>query len=100
MIIQKLKDGMVLSVKVIPKSSSNEIAGIVGDFVKVKLTCAPEKGKANKSLIQLFAKVLKLSRSDLSIIKGRTSSRKLILIKGLEEEHILRLLGEQYDKEI
>lgn len=83
-----LKDGkwkvnMKISVKVLPKSSKNEIVGWEGEILKVRLTAAPEKGKANESLIALLAKEYGVSKSSITILKGTTSQKKLVEIKDL-----------------
>ena len=49
--LKTTKDGIVISVKVIPKASRNQIVGWVNDELKVRITTAPEKGEANAHLI-------------------------------------------------
>ncbi len=90
MIIQKTSDGIILSVKVIPKSRRDEIVGKVGESLKVKLTQAPERGKANKALIELLARVLNLRKSDIVLIKGEAARNKLLKIKGITVSEIKR----------
>lgn len=80
---EKRKVNMKISVKVLPKSSKNEIVGWKGEILKVRLTAAPEKGKANESLIALLAKEYGVSKSSITILKGTTSQKKLVEIKGL-----------------
>ena len=72
---------MKISVKVLPKSSKNEIVGWEGEILKVRLTAAPEKGKANEALIALLAKEYGVAKSNITILKGATSQRKLVEIK-------------------
>lgn len=69
-------------VKVTPKASKNEIIGWEGDLLKIRLTAAPEKGKANDSLIALLSKKLKIAKSRIHILKGETSRQKLVEIEG------------------
>ncbi|MGB2630209.1 MAG: DUF167 domain-containing protein [Candidatus Omnitrophota bacterium] len=66
-----------LRIKVFPKSSRNELVekdGILKAYVKA----APDKGKANKALIELIAKEYKVSKSQVRLIKGDTSRNKVI----------------------
>jgi len=91
--IQETAEGIILSVKVIPKSSRNEIVGTVGECLKIKLTAAPEGGKANKLLIQFLADTLKLNKSYITIIKGKTTGRKLLRIRGIDKDTIDRMLS-------
>ena len=78
-----------LTIKVAPKSSSDRIQGWAVDeegerVLKIAVTAAPEDGKANKAVIALLAKRLKLPKSALEIASGHTSRRKTLLIDGDE----------------
>jgi uncharacterized protein (TIGR00251 family) len=78
-LVRRLASGetVVLAVKVIPKSSRNEIAGYLPDGTwKVKITAAPEGGKANAALCAFLADELGLPRRDVTILSGETSPRK------------------------
>ena len=92
MFIKQTSDGIILSVKVIPRSSRDEIAGAVGDDLKIKITSAPEKGKANKALIRFLSEALKISKSDILITKGETSTHKLLKIKQIDKASFIRAL--------
>ena len=64
---------LMLSVKVIPKSSRNEIAGLMGDgTLKVKVAAPPEKGKANAELCAFLAKQLGVPKTNVSVESGHT----------------------------
>lgn len=73
---------MKIQVKVIPKSSENKVVGFEGEVLKVKCTTAPEKGKANEMVIALLADYFKVAKSCVHILKGATSSKKLLRWKG------------------
>ena len=73
-----------LSVKVTPKASSDRIRGWDGAVLKVAVTAVPEDGKANKAVIALLAKTLKLPKSAIDIASGETSRTKILLIDGDE----------------
>ena len=70
---------MQLKVKVIPKSSQNKIIP-VDDFLKIKITTAPEKGKANKQVIKMLAKKFNVPTSQIEIVRGLTSQEKIVKI--------------------
>lgn len=76
-------EGIYLLVKIIPKASKSEIVGWENDRLKIRLKAIPEKGQANKELIQYLSKVLFLSKSQIIIVQGDTTRLKKILIKGL-----------------
>ena len=71
---------MLIKVKVIPKSSQNIIIP-ENEIFKIKMTTAPEKGKANSQLIKLLAQHFKVSKSKIEIISGLTSRHKLVKIE-------------------
>ena len=72
--------GLAFRVHVQPRSSRNQVVGVHGDALKVKLTAPPVEGAANTACIALMADVLDLPKSALSIIAGHTSRRKTLLI--------------------
>ena len=70
-----------LNVKVIPKSSRNEIVGVLEDgSVKMKVTAAPEKGKANEAICSYLAEVFGVPKRNIQILRGETSPNKQIVI--------------------
>ena len=86
--IQTTVDGLVFKVYVQPKSSRNQISGLHGDAIKIRITSPPVAGAANKACIRFLAKQLGLSRSCLEIISGHTSRTKRLLIKVPLEDQI------------
>jgi uncharacterized protein (TIGR00251 family) len=84
---------MKLSVKVIPKSSRNGIAGWMGEVLKVYVTAPPERGKANEAVEALLAEALGLSHKQIRIVSGMKSTRKVVEIDSLEEADIYRQLS-------
>jgi uncharacterized protein (TIGR00251 family) len=82
----------VISVKVIPRSSGNQIIGFGEGMIKVKLTAAPVEGRANKALKGLLAKRLGLSKGNVEIISGERSRQKSVLIHGLSPDKVDALL--------
>jgi uncharacterized protein (TIGR00251 family) len=71
---------MQLTITVIPKSSKNELKQLGKTTFKAKITAAPEKGKANESLIKLLSKYFKIARSNITIKAGATRHKKIIEI--------------------
>ena len=79
---------MKLSIKVIPSSSKDCIAGWLGDTLKIKVKAPPEKGKANQSVINVLEKHLNLPKDCIEISRGVTSSKKIIEITCDSEQEI------------
>jgi len=84
--IQQAGNAVVFSVKVVPRSSRTAIAGILNGMLKVKLSAAPEKGKANQSLIEFLADTLGIKKNAIKITSGLTSPVKTIEIIGLSAD--------------
>jgi hypothetical protein len=91
--IQQAGNAVIFSVKVVPRSSRTAIAGILNGMLKVKLAAAPEKGKANESLVEFLADTLNVKKNAISITSGLTSQVKTIHITDVSPESILQKLN-------
>jgi len=90
--IQNSPTGATFAVKVHPRAKKNALTGEVGDALKLALTAPPVDGKANDACIEFFAKLLKVSRSSVTIAAGQTSRNKVIRVAGLSAEEVRRRL--------
>lgn len=84
-----------IRVKVLPRSSKNQIVGQENGTFKVKLTAPPVEGKANKALIDLLTKRLGLPKENAEIVSGKRSRLKSVRIKGLSIEDVKNLLNRE-----
>ncbi len=78
------RDGrLLLRLKVIPKSSKNEVVGWLEDSktLKVKITAAPEKNKANAAVCTFLANEFGVGRKNVTILRGAASQIKHVLIE-------------------
>ncbi|MBI5073801.1 MAG: YggU family protein [Nitrospirae bacterium] len=83
---KRTKNGITIEVKVEPRSSQKGIAGVMDNNVlKVKLTSPPVEGAANEQLIEVLAEELQVKRSQVRVIRGQSSKRKVVEISGIEE---------------
>lgn len=84
--LRSVSEGVMLAVRVTPKSNRDEIAGIErigGEAVlKARVRALPEAGRANQALARMVAQWLKLPRSSVSIVQGGKSRLKQVLIEG------------------
>ena len=87
-----VKREAIIKVKLIPRSSRNEIIGKENDDIKIKLTSPPVDGKANKALVQFLSNKLGISKRDIEIVSGERSRKKSIRINGLSLEKVKRIL--------
>ncbi|WP_201456728.1 DUF167 family protein [Chlamydia sp. 17-3921] len=79
----------IIEVKVFPKAKESKIVGFQGEVLKIRVTEAPEKGKANEAVITLLAKALSLPKRDVTLISGETSKNKKILLPKKVQETLL-----------
>ena len=79
---------VILSLKVIPGASRDHIAGWLDNRLKIRVSAAPERGKANKAVVRLLAKALDLPNSSVTIVSGTTSVKKSVKIVGLSEAEV------------
>jgi uncharacterized protein (TIGR00251 family) len=84
-----------LQLKVAPKSGRNAISGWMGDTLKVSVTAVPERGKANEAVIELLADALRVPKSAIQVVRGASSSQKLVQIEGLTEAEVFARLGKR-----
>ena len=79
----------IIKIKLIPRSSRNEIIGKENNAIKMKLTAPPVEGKANKALVQFLAKKLGVPKRDIEIVSGEHSREKSLKINGLSIEEVM-----------
>ena len=90
--ISESGQGLTFSARVQPKASADRIVGEHAGALKVSVTAAPEKGRANAALIALLSKVLGVPKSQIDIVRGESSRLKTVRIRGMTEESLSRLL--------
>lgn len=86
------KDSCVFQVRVQPRSRRNEIAGLHGDALKIRVTASPVEGKANQATQKLLAKRLGVPPSSVEILTGHTSRQKRVRVTGVSAEAIRALV--------
>jgi uncharacterized protein len=91
--LQESGGGVTFAVRIHPRANKNAIAGELGDALKLSLTAPPVDGRANAACIEFFAKLLKVSRSSVTIASGQTSRHKVIRVSGLSAEAVRRRIG-------
>ncbi|WP_298868857.1 DUF167 domain-containing protein [uncultured Gimesia sp.] len=79
---------VLLPIRAQPKSSRNQIEGIHDGRLKVCVTQAPERGKANQALLKVIKEGLKLKRSQIALDKGETSALKVFRISKISQNEL------------
>jgi len=82
-----------LEVKVITGAKQNEICEFLADgALKLKIHAKPIEGKANQEIIEFLSEKLQVSRTDLDIVRGEHSKRKILRFKGIGQADLQKRL--------
>jgi uncharacterized protein len=84
---------LTVEVKVTPRASRDEIAGMRDGVLGVRVTAAPVDDAANKAVIKLVAKRAGVAKSRVTIASGARGRRKRIEIDGAGPEELRRITG-------
>ncbi|HOX55777.1 MAG TPA: DUF167 domain-containing protein [Candidatus Paceibacterota bacterium] len=79
-------DGVLLSVKLQPRASANEIGEALGSELRIKVTAPPVDAAANEALLKVLALQLHCPRNRVDILRGHTSRHKVIKLYGMTPE--------------
>ncbi len=81
--LQQTEKGLIVTVRVVPRASKDEIAGPIGnEALKVRIQAPPLEGRANTYLIKYLARLWNIPRSNLEILSGEKGRNKRLLISG------------------
>ena len=76
---RKSQKGLLLNIKVAPKASANKIVRWENNALKVLVTATPDKNLANRSVIELLSKTLKVAKGNIEIARGAKQKEKVLL---------------------
>jgi uncharacterized protein (TIGR00251 family) len=84
--------GVQLAVKVQPRASRQEIAGLQGAELKIRISAPPVDSAANQALVEFVAECLGCSRGQVQLVRGGSSTHKTLLLTGVTAATAARLL--------
>lgn len=73
-------EDLILRCHLQPKASRDEISGLHGDSVKIRIAAPPIEGRANAALVKFLAKTFGVAKRDVSIISGELGREKRVRI--------------------
>jgi hypothetical protein len=92
-VIASTADGVVLDVRVIPRSSNAGVVGVRQDALLIRLTAPPAEGQANQQLLEVLAATLEVPKRSITIVAGSRSRNKRVRITGVTVQEVTANLG-------
>ncbi len=92
--IEQVGEDVLIWIKAVPGASRDEITGVIGDRLKVRISAPPEGGKANRAIRKLVAQALGVKTQHVTIEKGQTKAQKVLRVTGLHAGTILKLIAD------
>jgi len=86
--IKETRDGVFFHLRVLPRSSRSELAGIQDNALKLKIMAPPVEGKANLECIRFLSDKLGIRKSQITIKAGHKSKSKTVFISGIKKEDV------------
>ena len=91
--VTETDEGVVLALHVQPRASKNEIVGVRGEELRVRLTSPPVEGAANKLCCSFFARLFGLPGRDVELAGGEKSRHKRLLLRGADPQQVKDVLA-------
>lgn len=82
-----------LDLKIVPNAPRNEVAGWLGEALKIKVHAPALEGRANDKLCEFLADKLKLPRRAVTLLRGEKSRQKTVRLDGLTLAEARQRLG-------
>jgi uncharacterized protein (TIGR00251 family) len=82
-------DGVLLSIKLQPRASSDEIGEPFGNELRIRVSAPPVDAAANEALLRLLAQQLGCPRNHAQLLRGHTSRHKIVKIYGVSAEEVI-----------
>jgi len=89
--VQPLANGTRLRLRVRPGAGKDAVVGVHDGALRVSVVAPPERGKANRALVKLLARVLGVAPKDVELLSGETSRDKSVRIALPPEDVLTRL---------
>ncbi len=86
--LKESKTGVQFRVRVQPRASKSELAGVMEGALKVRITSPPVDGEANAACVKFFAALLGTAKSNLRISSGESSRNKTLEVSGMTLEEV------------
>ena len=86
--VQPVPNGVRLTLRVQPRAASNQVAGLHGDALKIRITAPPVDGAANDAVVELLSATFGIPKRAITIVAGTSSRSKVVELAGITEERV------------
>ena len=93
--LKSQEGSIIFPVRVQPRASKDEIAGVMDGALKVRLRAPALEDRANEALCEYLAEVLKTPKAAVRILSGHHSRSKRVEVRGVTEQQVLALLSRE-----
>jgi uncharacterized protein (TIGR00251 family) len=90
--LETREGAVILTIRVQPRASKDEIAGAMSGALKVRLRAPALEDRANEALCEYLAELLKTPKAAVRILSGHHSRSKRVEVRGVTEQQILALV--------
>src|SRR5258706_15425131 len=90
--LEEKEGAMIFPVRVRPRASKDEIAGVMDGALKVRLRAPALEDRANEALCEYLAELLKTPKAAVRILSGHHSRSKRVEVRGVTEQQVLALV--------
>jgi uncharacterized protein (TIGR00251 family) len=90
--LTEIDTGIALTLRVVPRAGRDEVAGLHGDTLRIRVSAPAVEGAANRSVVAFLARILDVRRQQITIQSGTRSRRKRVHIAGIGKTAALQRL--------
>ena len=92
-VVEETDGGVFIRVKAVPGAKREQVAGVLGDRLKIKVLAPPEGGKANDAICALIARTLGVKAGAVSVASGMTNPEKVVRVEGVSSDAVRQALS-------
>jgi len=90
--LETREGAVILAVRLQPRASKDEIAGVIGGALKIRLRAPALEDRANEALCEFLAELLKTPKAAVRILSGHHSRSKRVEVRGVTRQQVLALV--------
>ena len=82
--LEQTAEGVVIPVRVRAGARRTGVAGEHDGALRIDVTAAPERGKANRAVVEVLSELLRAAKRSIKLVSGETSNQKRFLVEGVD----------------